>query len=311
MIDTVVIGGGPAGLSAALLLGRSRRSVLMLDDDQARNLVSHASHSFLTRDGTPPHELRRIGREQLATYPSVTVRADRAADVAATDGGFLVSVDDGESVKSRTIVIATGVRDLLPTIDGLDAIWGTSAFSCPYCDGWEVRDQPLGVIASGEAARHLVPLVRQWSRDLVLLTDGPADLGPDDRALLAALDVPIHEAPIARLEQRGGALEQVVLASGEALPRSALFVRTTSLPRTDLAVKLGCELVDLGPIAGLIKVDESGQTTVPGVYAAGDVTAQMPQIAFAVAAGTRVGTMINAALVNQDLPQTRADDHAA
>ena len=144
----------------------------------------------------------------------------------------------------------------------------------------------------------------------MLLTDGPAELGPDDQALLAALDVPIHEEPIARLEQRGGALERVVFASGETLPRAALFVRTTSLPRTDLAVKLGCELVDYGPITGLIKVDESGQTTVPGVYAAGDVTPQMPQIAFAVAAGTRVGTMINHALVLQDLPQARAE-HAA
>jgi len=310
MVDTVVIGGGPAGLSAALLLGRSRRSVLLLDDGQARHLVSHASHSFLTRDGTPPHELRRIGREQLATYPSVTVRTESVADVAATENGFLVSLGNGESVESRTIVIATGVADLLPEIEGLDAVWGTSAFSCPYCDGWEVRDRPLGVIASGEAARHFVPLVRQWSRDLVLLTDGPADLGSDDRALLAALDVPILEEPIARLEQRGGMLERVVFASGETLSRSALFIRTTSLPRTDLAVKLGCELTDYGPVKGLIKVDESGQTTVPGVYAAGDVTPQMPQIALSVAAGTWVGAMINQALVLRDLPQVRAE-HAA
>jgi thioredoxin reductase len=303
MLDSVVIGGGPGGLSAALLLGRSRRSVLVLDDEQARNLVSHASHSFLTRDGTPPHELRRIGREQLAGYPSVTIRSTTATDITPVDGGFQVLLGDGESVQSRTIVIATGVRDLLPVIEGLDAIWGTSAFSCPYCDGWEVRDQPLGVIASGEAARHLVPLVRQWSRDLVLLTDGPAEMEPDDRDLLSALGVPIREEPIARLEQRNGMLEQVVFALGESLPRSALFVRTTSLPRTDLAVKLGCELADLGPITGLIKVDETGQTSVPGVYAAGDVTPQMPQVAFAVASGTRVGTMINHALVMQDLPQ--------
>jgi thioredoxin reductase len=310
MFDSVVIGGGPAGLSAALLLGRSRRSVLVLDNEQARNLVSHASHSFLTRDGTPPHELRRIGREQLATYPSVTVRSGSVTDADSIDGGFRVSLEDGESVQSRTIVIASGVRDLLPAIDGLDTIWGTSAFNCPYCDGWEVRDQPLGVVARGVDVRHFVPLIRQWSRDLVLLTDGAAELEPDDRALLAALGVPVREERIARLDQRDGKLEQVVLDSGEAIARSALFVRTTSLPRTDLAVQLGCELVDLGPIAGLIKVDETGQTTVPGVYAAGDVTAEMPQVALAVASGMRVGAMINHALVRQDLPQARAGQAA-
>ena len=131
MFDTVVIGGGPAGLSAALLLGRSRRSVLVLDDDRARNLVSHASHSFLTRDGTPPHELRRIGREQLAPYPSVTFRAERVTGAAPLNGHFSVTTDADEPIATRTIVLATGMGERLPAIEGLREIWGTSAFNCP------------------------------------------------------------------------------------------------------------------------------------------------------------------------------------
>ncbi len=140
MYDAIVVGGGPAGLSAALLLGRSRRSVLVCDGGEARNAASHASHSFLTRDGTPPLELRRIGREQLSTYPAVQLTTAVVVDARAEDGHFVAVLDDGQRVETRTLVLATGVRDELPAIDGLAALWGRGVFHCPYCDGWEVRD---------------------------------------------------------------------------------------------------------------------------------------------------------------------------
>lgn len=299
--DVLVVGGGPAGLGAALLLGRSRRSVLLCDGGEARNAATHASHSFLTQDGTPPLELRAIARDQLAPYTSVTLSGSTVDGLARQNGHFVATLNDGRMASARKVVLATGVRDELPAVEGLAALWGTSAFACPYCDGWEWRDQPWAILANGDEAAQVALLFRQWSRDQILLTNGPATLCDEQREQLRALQIEVREEPIARLESEGGRLSHVVFADGERLARSVLFLRTTLRPRTELAVQLGCELTDEPPVPALIRVDAMGQTTVPGVYAAGDVTTRMQQVAMAVSTGAAAGAMINHELVHDDL----------
>lgn len=300
-VDVLIAGGGPAGLSAALLLGRSRRSVLLCDGGEPRNGVSHASHSFLTRDGTPPLELRGIARDQLAPYSSVVLSDTTVANIVHEQDRFRATLDDGRDVSARKIVLATGVRDELPDVEGLAAIWGTSAFACPYCDGWEWRDQPWAILANGDEAAQVAPLFRQWSRDLMLFTNGPATLSDEQRDLVRALQIEMCEEPIARLESEHGRLSHIVFANGERLARSVLFLRTTLRPRTELAVQLGCELTEEPPVPALIQVDAMGKTSVPGVYAAGDVATRMQQVAMAVATGAAAGAMINHELVHDDL----------
>ncbi|CAA9555005.1 MAG: Thioredoxin reductase [uncultured Thermomicrobiales bacterium] len=300
--DAIVIGGGPAGLSAALVLGRARRRTLVVDAGEPRNAPAAAAHGMFTRDGTPPAELLEIGRAQLRPYGSVELRPGKAEAARVVEGGFAFDLTDGETVRARTAVLATGVRDDLAGVPGLRELWGRGVYHCPYCHGWEVRDEPLAVLANGETAMHLAPLIRQWSADLVLLTDGPADLTAADRAILTGLGIPVREEPIVRLDGAPDRGLGVVFADGEVLARRAVFARVPVMPRTGLAEGLGCALVAEGMVPGLIEVDAVGRTTVPGVYAAGDVTTPMAQVVAAAAAGALAAAMLNGDLVRADLP---------
>ena len=297
MFDSVIVGGGPAGLSTALLLGRSRRNVLVLDSGEYRNAPSHAAHSFLTRDGISPAELRRIAREQLAAYPGVRITSGRVESASGAAGAFTLHLTGGETVEGRTVVFANGVRDELPPLDGLADIWGTSAFHCPYCDGWENRDRAMAFYGPDESApmmaMHLGPLLRNLSADLIMLTNGPSALGDSERARLAELGVTVDERPITRLVSRDGELQAIEMTDGSRVEREALFFAPAPRPNSALAASLGCELTNEPPIVGLLRVDGLGQTTVPGVYAAGDITTPMSQIATAVSTGAIAGTAVN------------------
>ncbi|MCD6030357.1 MAG: FAD-dependent pyridine nucleotide-disulfide oxidoreductase, partial [Thermomicrobiales bacterium] len=242
---------------------------------------------------------RRIGREQLAEYPSVELADAEILEVDSADGRFEATLGDGRHVAARKVILATGVRDELPAIEGVADLWGGDVFHCPYCHGWEVRDRPLTVLSNGappEIFWHMVTLIRNWSGDVVVLTDGADDLGPEDRERLRAMDVGLREEPIARLEHEEGRLTQVVFADGSTLPQGGVFVRPVQRPRNELAIRLGCELND-DAIPGLIRVDPTWQTTVPGVYAVGDVATPMQQIAMAVSSGAMAGALANHALV--------------
>ncbi|HEX2225034.1 MAG TPA: NAD(P)/FAD-dependent oxidoreductase, partial [Thermoanaerobaculia bacterium] len=281
MLDAVIVGAGAAGLSSALVLGRSRRQTLVLDAGAPRNAPSPAAHSFFTRDGAPPAELLAIGRDQLLPYPTVTVRAGRAVDARALPGGFEVSLEEGDTVRSRKLLLAYGVVDDLPPIEGLRELWGTSVLHCPFCHGWEVRDEPLAVYGRGEMGFDFTRLILGWSRDLVLCTGGPAELTAEQREGLTRNGVVIREEPIVSLASRDGVLERIVFADGSELPRRAMFVRPAQRPSSDLADRLGCEATELG----LVRTDEWGHTSVPGVYAAGDLTTPMQQVIRAAALG--------------------------
>lgn len=326
MYDVLIAGGGTAGLSAALVLGRARRQVLVCGEGTPRNAPSAHAHGFFTQDGTAPSELLRIGREQLRPYDGVQYREVAVADAsrhglgdrveaagaddriaplgaAPRNGHFAVTLGDGEAVQARHLLLATGVVDTLPAIPGLAELWGTAVFHCPYCHGWEVRDQPLAVLNNGLMGVEQALLISQWSRDLVLCTDGPVNLTDHDRGRLAARGIRVREGRIARLEGGEGRLERLLFADGEALARRGLFVAPAQRQRSDLAARLGCTLTS--PIPGwdvaIISVDGFGYTGIPGLYAAGGVGTPVQQVATAAASGVMAAAGINRDLLRLDL----------
>ena len=291
--DAVIIGGGSAGLSAALVLGRATRRVLLVSCGPPRNQPAHAAHNFFTRDGTPPEELLRIGREQLRPY-RVEVRDECATDIRRHDGGFGVQLASGE-VLTRGIVLATGVRDRLPEIPGIEELWGVGVFHCPYCHGWEVAGQPLAILARGEQALHLARLIRGWTEDLILFSDGPLGLDRDEVERIERNGIVLREEPVARLIGTAG-LEAVELANGETIPRRGLFVAPEQELRSDLAVRIGCALT----AQGRIEADPAGRTNVPRVFVAGDAGPGQQSVVSAAGTGMLAGAGLNLDLAVED-----------
>ena len=289
--DVVIVGGGFAGLSAALLLGRSRRRVLVSDTGKTRNAVAHESHGFFTRDGATPAELVRIGREQLRPYETVELCSVGVKAAKAHSKGFEITLDDETRIACRKLLLATGVVDEMPEIEGFKELWGKSIFHCPYCHGWEVRDQPLALFGGIELAE----LLKGWSDDLVLCTDG-ATLSEDESRLLSKNNIAIREERIVRVEGKNGQLENIVFANGETLARKAIFIRPKQHQHSVFAKQLGCEFTDFGTV----KVDDFGQTSVPGVYAGGDMIHPLQHISFAVSRGALAAVGMDRALRRED-----------
>jgi thioredoxin reductase len=278
--DVIVVGGGPAGLSAALVLGRARQRTLVVDSGQGRNATAAAAQGVFTRDGTPPAELRAIGREQLRPY-GVAVREGDATDARSIATGLEVALADGTTIRSRKLLLATGLRDELPPIPGLAERWGHGVVGCPFCHGWELRDRPIAVYGQGPHWLDHAVLVRNWSRDLIVCTDGPSELPAEEQGRLESLEIPLREERIAALIGPAPELSGILLVGGEMLPREALFFRAASTQRSVLADRLGCELTEHGRIAA----DEWGRTSVPNVSAAGDAASLREQVVAAAASG--------------------------
>lgn len=296
MWDVLIVGGSAAGLSAGLYLGRMRQKVLIVDGGQPCNRFSRAAHGFWTRDGAEPAKLLHIGREQLQAYPTVHLQPGMVTDVNAQPSGFQATTADGTSVMARAVLLAMGLRDQLPPLANIKQFWGRSVFHCPYCDGWEVRDQPLAIHGNDDSALHRAKLLRNLTDDLVICTDGEATFSVDERQLLLANNVRIIETPLVGLQGQGDQMDALLFADGTQLARRALFVHPQSTQHSDLATRLGCTLNEMG----LIQVDEMTRTTVPGVYAAGDVTTLARAVIFAAAQGATAGVMISMALSNED-----------
>ncbi len=292
-VDVAIIGGSNAGLSAALALGRARRSVVVIDDSRPRNAPAGHAHNVYTRDGTPPGELRRIGREQLKPY-GVHFFETLAQTVEGSKGAFRLAFGDGEALSAARILLATGVSDDLPEVPGLREQWGKSVFTCPYCHGWEVRDTPLAVLGDGDAGYGYARMIQNWSRDLVLITGENTTLADEQRDDLDARGIRIVEASVREYESRDGELTAVHLTDGRRLERQAVFMRPPSHLRGNLHEQLGCALSDDG---SLVVADEMGRTSVPGVYAAGDMTNPMSAVIVAAASGTKAAAVMNHELV--------------
>ena len=301
--DVVVIGGGAAGLSAALVLGRARRRVAVIDAGSPRNAPAAHMHGFLSRDGMPPSELLAAGRTEVAGY-GVELLHDH---VLGIELGFTVRRAGGPDLTARRILVATGVGDQLPDIPGVRERWGRDLLHCPYCHGWEVRDQPLGVLGTLPGSVQHALLVRQWSDDVTFFAH-TYDLTVDEERRLQARGVRVERSTVTRLIVENDQLRGVELNDGRVVPRTAVFVRPGNTPHDDgLLSGLGCERND----AGFVIVDATGRTSVPGVWAAGNVVDPRAQVITAAGAGSAAAIAMNADLVHEDVELALLLDSAA
>jgi thioredoxin reductase len=299
--DCVIVGAGPAGLSAALMLGRCCRKALVCDIGEPRNIRSAALHNYLTRDGTPPAEFLQHARQEMVRYPSVEFRQVEVLDAARSPDGFRLVCADGRQIAARKLLLATGVVDELPQLEGLESLYGTSVHHCPYCDGWEWRDQPIAIYGSGEEGKALALGLTVWSRDLVLCTNGTPNLSEEDLEQLSREGIELREERVARLEGTEGMLERIVFETGESLPRKALFICSGQHQRSALARKLGCHFTS----KGAVDTGTCEATDVSGLYVAGDASKEAQFVVVAAAEGAEAGMAINKALLKEDLAQNR------
>jgi thioredoxin reductase len=289
VVDVVVVGGGPAGLNAALNLGRGRRKVLLCDAGPPRNAAAVEVHGFVTRDGIPPGEFRRIAREQLRPY-DVEVRDVRVLGIEREGSGFRVALEGGRGVVARRVLLATGMVDVLPDLPGYRELWGKALFQCPYCHGWELKERAWGVLATSEALVDFGLVLTAWSRDMVVFTQGAVTVSAEKRLQLERAGVRLEERRIRRLVSGAGAhpLEAVELEDGTRLRRDVLFARPPQR-QVPMVERLGLAVDE----QGYLRVSPQGETSIPGIYAAGDLTTPMQAAVMSAAAGALVGGALN------------------
>ncbi len=294
--DVVIVGGSFAGLSAAMQLARTRRTVAVIDAGKPRNRFARASHGFFGQDGRAPADIMAIGREQLRAYPSVTFIDDEATSAQQSQRGFTIRTRQGQELAGARLVLATGLRDELPDIPGLEERWGVSVFVCPYCDGYENRDQRIGVVSAGAMSFHQALLISEWG-PTTYFTQNLHEPDAEQVRQLEARDIHIEKSPVIKLHGTGTRLEQVRHADGRTSDVSALFVLPRARLASDLAEQLGCE-IENRPTGPIIRVDDFKLTSVSGVYAAGDVSnAMMPNATLASASGVIAGISAHQSLV--------------
>ena len=302
--DVIIVGGGSAGLSAALMLVRARRQVLVLDGGAPRNRFAAHMHGVLGRDGWSPLELLEHGRAEVERYGGVVrsgevAKAEPIAD--SGDAGFAVTLQSGERHHARRLVVATGLRDELPEIPGLAEQWGRGAVVCPYCDGWEVRDQRIGVLATGGRSIHQVQLLRQWSPSITFFTNG-TDVAADDLAGIVARGIGVERRPVAQVvADADGRLRGIRLADDTEIPVDSIFLGPRFVPNDDLLLALGTTASEAFDGGVWVEVDGTGRTSVPGLWAAGNVVNPMASVPLAAGAGNVAGAAINADLVDEEI----------
>lgn len=294
--DVLVIGGGAAGLSAALVLARARRSVLVVDAGAPRNAPAAHMQGFLSRDGMPPTELLGAARDEVTGYGATVADGTVTQLVNCASEGFQALVDDGSRVKARKVLVTTGLRDELPDVAGLAERWARDVLHCPYCHGWEVRDQPLGVLWNGPDSVRYAQVVRQWTHDLVLFAPAGV-LCARDRTELVARAIGIVEGPVDRVVVEDDQLVGVDMADGHRIPRRAVFVPPRFVPQHSLLTDLECDLDENGWVA----TGPNGATSLPGVWVAGNVANPRAQVITAAGEGSAAAIAINADLVADDV----------
>jgi len=291
VLDVIIIGGGPAGLSAALVLARCRRRLLICDAREPRNARSAALHGYLSRDGIAPLELLRIGREELHAY-GVEPRQATVTELTRVDDVFEATLDDQQKVHARIALIATGVRDYPPDIPGLQECYGVSVHHCPYCDGWEHRDQTIAVIARGSSGTGLALSLKTWTTHVVLCTDGTRGIRSRDRQHLTREGIEVRTRKIVRVDHDGPHARALVFGDGSSTPCEAIFFSGRQSQQCDLAARLGCEMNR----GGVVQTGNLGETHLPGLYVVGDASRDVQFAIVAAAEGAKAGVAINKAL---------------
>ncbi|MGN7351461.1 NAD(P)/FAD-dependent oxidoreductase [Paenibacillus sp. 2003] len=289
LLDVLIIGGGPAGLNAALVLGRARKNVVVIDDETPRNWVTRETHGFVTRDGASPREFRKAAKEQIAAYPSVQFASDTATAITGNDGDFVIKTTQGASYRTKKILFAVGKKDLPLDINGLTEVYGKSAFVCPYCDGWELRDQSLVIIVSGDKALHMAKVISGWTERYTICTNGSDSLTDEQREELKQHHVTVFDVPIQSINSEEGMVQQVVLNDGTAIPCTGVFFQPKLFTGSELPKAIGCEITE----SGTVIVDATGKTSVAGVYSAGDAASELYQAIMAASLGALSAVSIN------------------
>ncbi len=297
MLDCVVIGGGPAGANASLVLGRAKKEIILFDEDRPRNAVTHESHGFITRDGIKPSEFKRIAMEDLKKYPNISIRNERVSDVKRENNSFFIHTEDGNSYQSKKIILSTGLIDIMPRIEGIHNFYGTSLFSCPFCDGWELKDLPLVVISENQRAFHMTKMLSNWSKDLVVCTNGNQVFSAEQKELLAKKNIKVMEQEIIQLLGNEGQLKKILFKNGEEILREGGLVTTGLKQASSIAESLGCHMNENGGI----QTDTLGRTNIEGVYAAGDTSKPTPsQLIIAASEGTKAAMGVISDLIDED-----------
>ena len=305
--DVAVIGGGAAGLSGALMLGRSRRSVVVIDAGEPRNAPAAGVHGFLSREGMAPHELLRIGRDDVRAYGVSIVEAS-VQSVQRTEAGFTVSLDSGTTVDARRVLVTTGLVDQLPDVLGVRERWGRDVLHCPYCHGWEVRDQAIGILATSPFAAHQALMFRQLSSDVTVFLNDAFEPSVEQEQQFAARGIATVPGRVASVDAEADALTAVVLTDGTRIAVEALAVMPRVAVRAGFLAELGLVPTEheMG-IGDYIAVDATGATAVPGVFAAGNVTDPMAQVMGAAAAGAKTGAAVNGDLIMEETERATAE----
>ncbi|WP_261511146.1 NAD(P)/FAD-dependent oxidoreductase [Chryseobacterium paludis] len=294
--DVIIIGGSYAGLSAGMALGRSLRNVLIIDSGRPCNEQTPHSHNFLTQDGKTPHEISKEARRQVEKYNSVQFDDDIVVSAKKATKGFEVKTLSGKRFKSKKLVIATGIRDIKPDIPGFNECWGISVLHCPYCHGFEVKNETTGIIANGDFAFEFSKMIIHWTKDLSLFTNGKSELTEDQIRQLTRKNIQINENKIDQLEHTNGKIKNILFKDGSKHPLKAIYAKVPFEQNLNVSDDLGVELTEFGHI----KTDPFYKTNVFGVYACGDNSSMMRSVANAVGSGNTVGAMVNKELIEEE-----------
>lgn len=296
LFDAIIIGGSYSGLAAGMALGRALRNILIIDEGRPCNIQTPHSHNFLTQDGKTPQQIATLAREQVANYQTIRFIDGRVTHAAKTGTGFQLHTGSGETFEARKLIFATGIRDIMPAIEGYAACWGVSVLHCPYCHGYEVKHQTTGILSNGDHGFEFASLIFNWTKDLTLFTNGPSTLKTDHSAKIKSHGIRIVEAEILKIAHSNGQIQSIIFKDGTTYPLKVLYARSSFEQHCEIPQALGCELTE----EGYIKVDVQQKTTVPGVYACGDNTTRMRSVANAVGMGTTTGAMVNREIVLED-----------
>ncbi|MNJ93843.1 Thioredoxin reductase [compost metagenome] len=291
--DVVIIGGSYAGLSAALALGRAIRNVLVIDSGKPCNRQTPHSHNFLTQDGNTPAGIAALGKLEVMQYPTVEFLTDWVTAVKGGNNNFEVITDSGKAIKAHKLLFSTGVKDLLPEIPGFADCWGISVIHCPYCHGYEFRDQATGILANGDTAYEMASMINNWTKKLTVFTNGKVELTEVQLQQLSTLKIDVIEKPLQEIEHKAGSMERILFTDGSSHMLNALYARPPFEQHCSVPKEIGCEINKMG----YIQVDDLQKTTVAGVFAAGDNTSKFRAVSAAVAAGGKAGAIINHELV--------------